>query len=315
MTKKKAALIVAFALMLFIGAPPLWKTLRQGEPPRAFTGLSLKELSYREVGFKNDAQSIALAGMLFVPKVEGPYPGVVIIHGSGNSHRDNFWYLSLVQHLQAQGIAVLLPDKRGSGKSEGNWRGASMEDLATDTEAAVHFLKFSSGLPLSKIGVIGLSQGGQIAPIVAARGSDVGFVTNVVGASLPLRDIVVYEERHNLRQLGFLPPVADAMAQLNALYLRHVGQRGFWQAVGDFDPLPYWRQVRVPALVVLGGEDTNVPTAASVERLRSLKQDNIKLVVYPDSGHALEDPRGRGDRIFRAEALHAISGFVHQAAR
>jgi pimeloyl-ACP methyl ester carboxylesterase len=315
MNFKKTALFATCALVLLIGAPPLVKALRPAEPSRAFTGAKLKDLSYREVQFQNTDQSLKLGGMLFVPETEGPYSGVVIVHGSGKSQRDNSWYLSLVRHLQSQGIAVLLPDKRGSAKSEGNWRSASMEDLATDTEAAVRFLKTGSRLNISKVGVIGLSQGGQIVPIVASRSKDVAFAVNVVGASLPLRDLLAYEESHNLREMGFLPPVADLVAHLNALFVQHVGQHEFWRAVGPFDPLPYWRQVQVPALTLLGGQDTNVPTAASAERLRALAKSNINVVVYADSGHALADPPGRGNQIFRSDALHTISGFVHQAGR
>lgn len=60
---------------------------------------------------------------------------------SGTSRRDSSWYLTLTHYLQQNGIAVLLPDKRGTGQSEGNWLTASFEDLATDTLAATAYLK------------------------------------------------------------------------------------------------------------------------------------------------------------------------------
>lgn len=65
---------------------------------------------------------------------------VVIIHGGGTSQRDNDWHLSMVSYLQSNEVLVLLPDKRGSEKSAGDWRTASFEDLATDTLAAVQYL-------------------------------------------------------------------------------------------------------------------------------------------------------------------------------
>ena len=95
------------------------------------------------------------------------YPGVVIVHGSGTSQRDNGWYLTLVQYLQEHGVVVLLPDKRGSAQSAGDWRTASFDDLATDTLAAVAWLKLQDAVDPDKIGVIGLSEGGHIAPMVA----------------------------------------------------------------------------------------------------------------------------------------------------
>ena len=77
--------------------------------------------------------------MLFLPEGNGPFPAAVIIHGSGTSDRDNLWPLTLTQYLRESGIAVLLPDKRGSEKSEGDWRTSSFQDLAGDTFSR-HFL-------------------------------------------------------------------------------------------------------------------------------------------------------------------------------
>ncbi len=112
---------------------------------RSFHGVKLEDTQYLEISFQNKAQNIALGGMLFVPQVEGPFPAVVIIHGSGTSVRDNRWYLTLTQYLQDHGIVVLLPDKRGSEQSEGSWRSASFEDLATDTSAAMQSAQTQNG--------------------------------------------------------------------------------------------------------------------------------------------------------------------------
>ena len=138
--------------------------------------------------------------MLFVPEGRGPFPAVVVIHGSGTSQRDSFWYLTMTKYLKENGIVVLLPDKRGSEQSEGNWRTASFEDLAQDTESAVAFLKGQSDINISYIGVIGMSQGGHIAPILAKKSTDTEFVVNVVGAAVPMHEQLIYEENYNLRQ-------------------------------------------------------------------------------------------------------------------
>ncbi len=159
---------------------------------RSFEWVELKDTSYREIRFQNTAQDLALAGMLFVPEGEGPFPAAVIIHGSGTSHRDSGWYLTLTQYLQQNGVVVLLPDKRGSEQSEGDWRTASFEDLATDSVAAVSFLKNQDAVTISDIGVIGLSQGGHIAPVVADQTRDIAFVVNIVGGSVPMHDLLVY---------------------------------------------------------------------------------------------------------------------------
>jgi pimeloyl-ACP methyl ester carboxylesterase len=80
--------------------------------------------------------------------------------------------------------------------------------------------------------------------------------------------------------------------------------------VGNFDPYPYWREVEIPTLVLYGSEDTNVPAEASRERLEALEKDNIAVLIYEGSGHALEDPPGMGNSFFREDALHEIEAFI-----
>ena len=266
----------------------------------------------QEIYFRNEIQNLDLAGLFFIPEGDGLFPVAVIIHGSGPSSRQNRWYLTLVHHLQENGIAVLLPDKRGSEKSQGNWYTSSMEDLATDTIAAVNYLKAQRDVSLSSIGMIGISQGGWIAPIVALETPDLAFVIDLVGTSVPAHEQLLYEENHNLQQMGIWPGVSQVAAYLTTFILRKITQKDFWDAIGNFDPLPHWQKVELPTLVLYGAEDTNVPTAASVARFKSLNKGNITVKVYEGSGHALQDLPGQGDRIFRLDALNEITKFIRQ---
>ncbi len=302
-----AAGLVALALVV---VPVLIAQLRRPEP-RHFARPALEDAVFSEVQFANTDANLGLAGMLFVPAGDGPHPAAVIIHGSGSSRRDNAWYLTLTEYLQAHGVVVLLPDKRGSEASAGDWRTASFEDLAGDAEAAIAFLRHQEQVAVSAVGVIGMSQGGLIAPLVAERRREpVDFVVDVVGGALPMHETLVYEETGNLRELGLLPGVADALAYPSAWSIIRLRQRGFWSAIGNFDPLPHWRRVDVPALVLYGDRDTNVPTQASVERLRTLANPRIDVRVFEGSGHALESPEGTGDALFRPDALQAIHEFI-----
>jgi dienelactone hydrolase len=251
--------------------------------------------------------------LLFVPEGQGPFPGAIIIHGSGTSQRDNGWYLTLIHYLQENGIVVLLPDKRGSEKSGGDWRTASFEDLATDTLAAVDYLRSQDQVTVAGIGIVGFSQGGHIAPVVASQSSDVAYVVNVVGGSLPLHEVLLYEENHNLRQMGFLPGFSNVLSYITTFILRNISQPAFWNAVGNFDPLPYWEQLDVKSLSLFGKLDTNVPSERSAARLESLGKPNIEVKIYPGSGHALEDPPGEGSSIFREEAMKDIVNFIDSA--
>ena len=175
---------------------------------------SLDQLTFSEITFTNNTDQTKLAGMLFLPEEKDTIPLVIVIQGSGYSNRDNTWYLTLVKHLQDNGIAVLHPDKRGSEKSEGDWKGLSIEQLATDTEAALQFVKM---LPnnFSKIGVIGLSQGGWIAPVVASR-NNIDFVIDVSGTLATAEFQLKFEETHNIAKYTYYF-LAKSIAKLTVI--------------------------------------------------------------------------------------------------
>ena len=137
----KGSLIKIFTLLLAVLFIPV--LVRQVFPPesRQLERVSLADTSYQEISFGNRSQNLTLGGLMFTPEGTGPFPAAVIIHGSGTSRRDNGWYLTLTKHLQENGILVLLPDKRGSEKSDGNWRTSSFQDLATDTSSALEYLR------------------------------------------------------------------------------------------------------------------------------------------------------------------------------
>ncbi len=311
MKRYLVALFVGFLALLIV--PILIRQLTASDERRSFSGVEFDNAEYQEVSFQNTEQDLKLGGMLFVPEGDGPFPAVVTIQGSGTSVRGNRWDLTLNQFLQESGIVVLEPDKRGSDQSEGDWRNASFEDLATDTLAAVSFLKDQGKVAISDIGVIGLSQGGRIAPLVADKSQDIRFIVNVVGGALPAYDLLVYEETHNLRELGIFPGLSDLLAYPSSWMVRNVAQPGFWDAIGNFDPLPYWRTLSVEALILYGENDTNVPTSESAAILESLDKSNLDVRIYEGSGHALVTPEGKGNSIVREDVMRDIRDFILSA--
>jgi dienelactone hydrolase len=293
--------------ILFI--PVLVQQLLPSEP-RQLERVALADTRYVEIAFQNETQDLTLGGLLFVPEGDGPFPAAVVIHGSGTSRRDNGWYLTLTKHLQNSGIVVLLPDKRGSEKSEGNWRTSSFENLATDTLAAIEHLRTQGSVPLTGIGLIGMSQGGWIAPLVASQEDDLAFVVSMVGSVVTPREQLLYEENYNIRQLGFLPGISNVLAYVGSANVRYLAQPELYKLIIDYDPLPYWRDISIESLVLLGADDTNVPSAESAQRLMSLSNPHILVKVYEGSGHALESPRGQGNSIIRTDALAEMSDFI-----
>ena len=281
MPRRKVMLILVIALVVFLAIPFIFKP----EPRASLQGPSLSEMDYVEVFFNNG--DLQLAGLLFVPEGEGPFPTAVIIHGSGTSSRDRSkWYLTVTQHLLDNGIAVLFPDKRGSEKSEGEWRGASFEDLAGDTLSAVEYLKTQNHFEYSSIGLIGMSQGGWIAPLAASKSEDISFVVSMSGAFVTTDEQLLYEETNSIQQMGTYMFLAKLIAPLTT---KNIQRMDFWLPLAGFDPLPYWEKVTVPAFAAFGGGDVNVPVEESIQRLQSLEKE-IEYAVYPEGGHGITSP-------------------------
>lgn len=104
----------------------------------------------------------------------------------------------VAKHLKDNGIAVILPDKRGCERSKGEWLGASFKELANDTKSAIEFVKHQKIFKYTTIGLIGMSQGGWIAPIVAAQTDDVYFVVRMSGATVTQHEQLLHEETNNI---------------------------------------------------------------------------------------------------------------------
>lgn len=301
-------LLAAVALVVLF-APVLLRQLMPPQP-RQLERVALADTRHVEVSFLNRAQDLAMGGLLFSPQGNGPFPAAVIIHGSGTSRRENGWYLTLTKHLQDSGIVVLLPDKRGSEKSQGDWRTSSFEELATDTIAAIEYLRQQQIVRVSRIGVVGMSQGGWIGPIVADRDDELAFLVSLVGAAVTPREQLLFEENHNIRQVGFLPGISNALAYAGYANVRYLAQPDLYDLIVDYDPLPFWRDVSINSLALFGADDTNVPSVESAKRLKALGNPHIRVEVYEGSGHALESPPGLGNSIIRKDALETISGFI-----
>lgn len=157
-----------------------------------------KPYPYREeeVSYDNKVQNITLAATFTIPQGTGPFPAVLLITGSGPQDRDESLlghkpFLILSDYLTRHGIAVLRADDRGTGKSTGDFSKGTTADFATDVEAGVAYLKTRHEVNLHKIGLIGHSEGGVIAPMVAARNKDVSFIVMMAGTGVPGDQVLV----------------------------------------------------------------------------------------------------------------------------
>jgi hypothetical protein len=162
----------------------------------------VKPYPYREeeVTYANKAAGNVLAGTLTIPPGKGPFPAVLLISGSGPNDRDETVFghkpfLVLSDYLTRKGIVVLRADKRGIGKSTGDLAHATTADFATDAEAGVQYLKTRAEADPRRIGLIGHSEGGTVAPMVAAGDPGVRFIVLMAGPGVPGDQIIVEQGR------------------------------------------------------------------------------------------------------------------------
>jgi len=148
-----------------------------------------------EIVYENKEAGIKLAGTLTLPSKECPFPVVLLITGSGPQDRNETIYnhrpfLVLADYLTRRGVAVLRADDRGVGKSTGDFSQATSEDFASDVLAGIEYLKTRKEINPKQIGLIGHSEGGLIAPMVAVKSPDVAFIVLMAGTGLTGEEIL-----------------------------------------------------------------------------------------------------------------------------
>ena len=160
-----------------------------------------------DVAFAGAGEGILLAGTLTLPRTGGPFPVAVLITGSGPQDRDETImehkpFLVLADHLTRQGIAVLRYDERGVGSSTGNFVQANSRDFAADVEAAMTYLQSRRDIDPDRVGLIGHSEGGYIAPMIAARRQDVAWIVLLAGTGVPGNQILLNQAERIARAAG-----------------------------------------------------------------------------------------------------------------
>ena len=281
-------------------------------------------LEEREIRFTSGEAT--LAGTLLMPREGNDLAAVVFLHGSGAEGRWASRFLAT--RLAERGVAALIFDKRGVGESTGDWRRAGIDDLTSDGAAAVARLRQEPRIDSRRIGVHGHSQGGTLAPLVAARAPEVGFVIGSAAAGLPMDSVEIFSVLNSLYPsapsaqdsadardyIGELVAVAyhqRPRARLDSLAGRYRDRSWFiapppadnlyWLISPMFAPyraLDWWSRVRVPVLLLYGAEDQRVPAAASAERiaaaLRGAGNSDVTIRLYPGADHTFRLPPGPG---------------------
>ena len=181
--------------------------------------------SEEEVFFFNQSANVKLAGTLTYPKLKPNYtqqfPAIVLISGSGPQNRDEELlghkpFLVLADYFTRKGYAVLRFDDRGTGKSTGDFSLATTEDFASDVESAVKFMQHHFVVNPTKIGLMGHSEGGVIAPMVAANPSNsIAFILLLAGTGIKGDSLLLLQQALIAKAEGMNPTLLKENQQLN----------------------------------------------------------------------------------------------------
>ena len=236
-----------------------------------------------EITFANGKAKISLAGTLTLPPGPGPFPAAILLSGSGPHDRDESLvghrpFLVLADHLTRKGIAVLRFDKRGIGKSTGDYANATTEDFAGDAEAALACLKTRKEVDAKKTGLIGHSEGGMIAPLVAAHSGDVAWIVLLAGPGLKGEDTLLLQSELILKTAGVNDGQIARTREFNKQTYALVRQ--------EKDPATL--QAKLSDLVQSSGMSASLPPAALQSQLRLMVSPWFRFFLDYDPLPALQ---------------------------
>lgn len=247
------------------------------------------------VAFTNG--QIRLKGFVYRPQSHrGKLPLIVLAHGSEDNDRYSFGVIPLV--LAANGFAVLVYDKRGTGESTGDWRPAGLEELADDLIAGIRAVSARRDIDAGRIVVLGASEGGWVAPLAASRFSGIKAIAALSGGARTKGDAYIHKTRRAQQAAGGSAAAVDSAVkeaeQLIAASVRSVraGQspRGFDRRVA-YDPSAHWRQFKGPVLYMGGEADVleSGPEAAEWFRRLFAESGNVDVTIrlWPRAHHSL----------------------------
>lgn len=247
-----------------------------------------------------------LAGSLTLPTARrGRLPAIITITGSGQQDRDESipivagfrLFRQVADTLARHGIAALRLDDRGVGGSSGDINGTSA-DFADDIRGAVAYLRTRPEIDPARIALVGHSEGGMIAPMIAATDPRLAGIVLMAGPAQAGRQIIDYQLGRSVLADTSIPAVRrdSATAAVRATFDSTMAKGPWMRYFLGYDPLPTLRRVKQPVLILQGATDRQITAeqAPMIERaLRAGGNRRVTTIVFPDRNHLfLHDPDG-----------------------
>jgi dienelactone hydrolase len=241
------------------------------------------------VYFKSGKETIE--GILVRPNNSNNTPAVVFQQGSGPHSFDGYETKAWGPHgfyiedvLLEQGYAVLYCNKRGLGKSTGNWKKNSFYGRADDAYAAVTYLKTLPFIDPNRIGISGHSQGGWIAQIVAAQHSDIAFVIALAGPTVGVKAKTGCNDSLRYMCEGY---AGEKLVKRMKKDRKHkqlgynvgkifgfIGSARHWYLIAEYDNDEVLKSIKCPTLFLFAEHDINVDPDQNIQHLRKVFDDN-----------------------------------------
>lgn len=293
-----------------------------------------KDIDYvcEEVSFRVKDVDYEFKGTLTYPKRKKNLPAVILVSGSGLQDRNEELFQHkpfevIADYLTRNGIAVFRYDDRGWGTQDMELLNGNTLDFADDAEAAFEFLKSHKRIDPKRIGFAGHSEGGVIAPIVAARNSDVAFVIMLAGTGVDGESVLIEQNREILGKMG--ASQEDIEAQINSLKNRDNNpalQVPWFKCFLDLDPSVYLSKLTMPVLALNGDKDVqviasqNLPAIAAA--LEKAGNKHYKTMLLPNLNHLFQEcETGLPDEYFSIEqtispkVLEIMRDFIDEYVR
>ncbi|HEY2162499.1 MAG TPA: alpha/beta fold hydrolase [Gemmatimonadaceae bacterium] len=241
-----------------------------------------------------------LAGTLTIPRQRprGKAPAIITITGSGPEDRDEQSgaipgyrpFRELADTLGRRGIAVLRLDDRGVGASDAGPASVTSADFAADIRAGIAYLRSRPEIDASRVGIVGHSEGGIIAPMVAVGDPNLRALVLMAGSATKGREVVMEQNRYVIDSVAHLRgPARDSALAKAGRSVDSLGALGGW--LGFFlayDPTTAARQVKKPVLIVQGETDRQVPPAQAqllANAFRSGGNRDVTVRMFPATNH------------------------------